>query len=124
MQGQRLRHVLHTLQGKENVFSERVGRGKIAGYYRSVVTEQDARSPHCYANEAFGVKEGDVVVDAGAAEGIFTLDCIDRAKKVYIIEADAAWMEALKETFREDGGKGMPDLRLFGQLSWGKPCEH
>ena len=21
-------------------------------------------------------------------------------------------------------GKGMPDLRLFGQLSWGKPCEH
>ncbi len=92
-------------KGRKMFFPKGWDEEKIAGYYRSVVTEQDARSPHCYANEAFGVKEGDVVVDAGAAEGIFTLDCIDRAKKVYIIEADAAWMEALKETFREDGEK-------------------
>lgn len=79
---------------------------KIAGYYRSVVREQDARSPHCYASTTLGeVAEGDVVVDAGAAEGIFALDVIDKARKIYLVEADEEWLEALEQTFREDGDK-------------------
>jgi 16S rRNA A1518/A1519 N6-dimethyltransferase RsmA/KsgA/DIM1 with predicted DNA glycosylase/AP lyase activity len=45
------------------------------------------------------VAEGDVVVDAGAAEGNFALSVIDKASKVYIIEGDAGWCEALRQTF-------------------------
>lgn len=92
-------------KGRKMFFPRGWDEEKITGYYRSVVMEQDERSPHCYANEAFGVKAGDVVVDAGAAEGIFALDCIDVASKLYLIEADKAWMEALEQTFRDDKEK-------------------
>ena len=92
-------------KGRKMFFPRGWDEEKIAGYYRRVVMEQDMRSPHSYKNEAFGVKKGDVVVDAGAAEGIFALDCIDKASMLYLIEADAAWLEALEQTFRDDGEK-------------------
>lgn len=91
--------------GRKMFFPRGWDEEKIIRYYRSVALEQDERSPHCYANEVFGVREGDVVVDAGAAEGIFALDCIDAASKIYIIEADTAWFQALEQTFRDDGEK-------------------
>ena len=72
---------------------------RVRDYYFSVATEQDIRSPHCYQTESIHVSNGDIVVDAGAAEGLFALDCIDKASKVYIIEADIRWIEALKKTF-------------------------
>ncbi len=78
---------------------------KIVEYYRSVVSEQDARSPHSYLHEGYQVQAGDVVVDVGAAEGIFALDVIDVAGKVYLIEADVEWIEALQQTFKNDGNK-------------------
>ena len=78
---------------------------KVEKYYRSVVAEQDQRSPHCYAYNGYEVNEGDVVVDVGAAEGIFTLDIIDTADKVYLIEADMEWVEALQQTFINDKEK-------------------
>ncbi len=74
-------------------------------YFVSVITEQDKESPHCYNKEGYEVQNGDVVVDAGAAEGIFALDIIDRAKKIYLIEADEQWVEALKQTFKDDMDK-------------------
>ncbi len=74
-------------------------------YFRSLLAEQDVRSPHCYRHNGYGVKEGDVVVDVGAAEGIFTLDIIDIAGKVYLLEADKEWLEALRQTFQKDGEK-------------------
>ena len=92
-------------RGRKMFFPRTWDENRIASYYRSVVMEQDKRSPHCYAKESYGVEEGDIVVDAGAAEGIFTLDCVDRAARVYLIEADAEWVEALEQTFREDGEK-------------------
>lgn len=92
-------------KGRKMFFPRGWDEEKITGYYRSVVMEQDERSPHCYANQTFGVRNGDVVVDAGAAEGIFALDCIDMASRIYMIEADAAWMEALEQTFRDDKEK-------------------
>lgn len=78
---------------------------KVEKYYRSVVAEQDQRSPHCYAYNGYEVNEGDVVVDVGAAEGIFTLDIINTADKVYLIEADMEWVEALQQTFVNDKNK-------------------
>jgi hypothetical protein len=67
--------------------------------YRELLIEQDIDSPHCYLNKDFIVNNGDVVVDCGAAEGIFALSIIDISKKVYIIESDPEWIEALNLTF-------------------------
>jgi len=85
--------------------------------FNSVSFEQDYASPHRYLTndkyfvgvmetdvkqvigDSFGVNDGDVVVDAGAAEGNFALSVIEKASKVYIIEGDAEWCEALKQTF-------------------------
>lgn len=92
-------------KGRRMFFPRTWDEGRIVSYYRSLVMEQDRRSPHCYDKESYGVKEGDIVVDAGAAEGIFALDCIERAAKIYLIEADPEWIEALEQTFREDRDK-------------------
>lgn len=89
-------------KGRRMYFPKGWNEEKIVSYYRSVVMEQDERSPHCYVNEACGVRKGDIVVDAGAAEGIFALDCIDRAAELYLIEADPDWIEALEQTFSEE----------------------
>jgi hypothetical protein len=67
--------------------------------YSGISIEQDERSPHCYMDEKFRVEENDVVVDIGAAEGNFSLDVIDKARTVYIIEPDSDWIEALNATF-------------------------
>ena len=79
--------------------------------------EQDYNSPHRYFSNShyfigvlpqsipkddeiiFGVDKGDFVVDAGAGEGNFSLSIIDKAEKVYLIESDPEWCEALKHTF-------------------------
>ncbi len=98
-----MRFVLY--KGRKMYFPRRWNEEKIVNYYRTVVMEQDRRSPHCYAHASHGVGEGDIVVDAGAAEGIFSLDCIDRASRLYLIEADPEWIEALEQTFREERGK-------------------
>lgn len=77
----------------------------VVHYYKWVMMEQDRRSPHCYEHEGFGVMPGDVVVDAGVAEGNFALNVIDKAQKIYLIEADERWIEALEKTFASDMDK-------------------
>lgn len=69
-------------------------------YYRSVLMEQDEASPHRYFDGRITMRENSIIVDAGVAEGNFALSVIDYAKKVYIIESDETWVEALKLTFK------------------------
>ena len=57
------------------------------------------KAPHCYQSEQFKVENGDVLLDGGAAEGLFALDLIDTVSYAYIVEADAKWLPALKATF-------------------------
>lgn len=78
---------------------------KVREYYRSILLEQDAASPHRYLTEDFGMPEGAVVIDAGVAEGNFALSIIHRARKVYLFEPDAMWAEALEHTFAPYGEK-------------------
>lgn len=73
---------------------------KVAVYYKSLCVEQDKESPHLYLEGDFDVAQNDVVIDVGAAEGIFTLSIIEKAKRVYLIEADDEWIEALGYTFK------------------------
>lgn len=98
-----MRFVLH--KGKRMFFPKGWTEEEIADYYKTVVAEQDDSSPHCYNKDGYGVRQGDVVVDAGAAEGIFALDVIEVAGKIYLIEADEMWAEALRQTFRDYGDK-------------------
>ncbi len=89
-------------KGRKMYFPRNWDTEKVADYYRSVIAEQDKRSPHCYDYEGYKVAYGDIVVDVGAAEGIFALDVVDMAKKVYLIEADDEWVDALQQTFKAD----------------------
>ncbi len=86
--------------GKKMYFSRKYSNVSDAKrYFKSICVEQDIDSPHRYLAKDFSVKQGDVVIDVGVAEGNFSLDIIDDAKKVYLIEADPLWTEALRYTF-------------------------
>lgn len=74
---------------------------KIKGYCRGIYLEQDTESPHSYKMPGYEVEEGDVVIDAGVAEGNFSLEVVDKVKKLYLIEADEEWIEPLKLSFRD-----------------------
>lgn len=78
---------------------------KAAIYLNYVCMEQDRRSPHCYLKEGYKIESGEVGIDVGAAEGVFALQILDKAKHIYLIEADARWCEALDYTFQSDKDK-------------------
>ncbi len=97
-QEKKLYYVFHN--GKKMYFSKSFTSEKqVVRYYRGICCEQDSKSPHRYLNEYFYVNTGAVVVDAGVAEGNFALDIIDRVSKIYLIEPDEEWIEALQYTF-------------------------
>lgn len=75
----------------------------IAGKYLQLIMEQDAESPHRYFDGE--VPECDVFVDVGSAEGIISLDAIEKAKEIYLLECDEKWIEALEATFEEYADK-------------------
>lgn len=68
-------------------------------YVKDIWYEQDPNSPHLYEDGEIKVCYNDILVDAGACEGNFSLFNIDKVKKVYLIEYDSEWIEALKYTF-------------------------
>lgn len=70
-----------------------------AEYYRSLCIEQDVDSPHKYETEGYTVKNGDVIADLGAAEGLWGLENVEKASKVYLFECNEKWIKALKKTF-------------------------
>ena len=57
------------------------------------------KSPHQYQTESFMIEEGDVLLDVGCAEGLLTLDSIDKVSKAYLVESDPLWLPALEATF-------------------------
>ncbi len=92
--------------GKKLYFSKEYSSEKaVADYYKAILLEQDKRSPHKYLGDDFTVEANAVVIDAGVAEGNFALEVIDRVSKIYLIEADKNWIEALKITFQEYSDK-------------------
>ena len=68
-------------------------------YVRSLLVEQDTKSPHFYWKEHDWKDE--VVIDLGVAEGNFTLSIIDQVKHVFLVETDPEWIEALKVTYAD-----------------------
>ena len=72
---------------------------KIKPYYSNLRMEQDPDSPHRYETEEFTVKYGDVIADVGTAEGIWALQNVERASKVYLFECEEKWIKTLERTF-------------------------
>ena len=97
-------YVIH--YGKRMYFPEYFTDEKmVADYYRFILIEQDPESPHRYLDDEFCIQEGDIVVDAGVAEGNFSLENIDKISKLYLVEADERWIDALKITFKNYSDK-------------------
>ena len=67
--------------------------------YSQLLLEQNPDSPHRYFTESFNVNEEDVFVDVGGAEGMISLDVVEKAKKVLILECDEYWIDRLRMTF-------------------------
>jgi FkbM family methyltransferase len=57
------------------------------------------RDPHYYEIPQTSVKLGDVVVDCGSAEGLFSLRVFERAKHCYLVEPSPVFQRALALTF-------------------------
>ena len=63
------------------------------------------KSPHSYTTESFAVEKGDILLDVGSAEGLFPLDNVDVASKVYVFESLKDWRKPLHATFAPFGDK-------------------
>jgi hypothetical protein len=90
---------------------------RIPGDYTALLAEQDERSPHRYLTASFDVKPGDIVADVGCAEGNFSLEIVERAKHVYLFEADGRWAKALETTFAPWKHKVTISRSLVGRQS-------
>lgn len=70
-------------------------------FVRNVLTEQLPTSPHLYVTDEHKVQAGDIVIDAGVAEGNFTLKYVDLCSKMYLFEPEEKWQEPLRQTFKD-----------------------
>jgi Ribosomal RNA adenine dimethylase len=87
------------LNEKRLYYKREYSEAQIRSKHNFINVEQDHHSPHRYLTSEFNVNEGDVVIDAGAAEGNFSLSVIEKCKKAYVFETDKSWIEALNATF-------------------------
>ncbi len=87
------------LDDKRMYYPKGHSEGSVLGQVCFCCLEQDENSPHRYLDETFQVMEGDIVIDAGVAEGNFALCVVEKAKKVYLVECEHEWVEALEKTF-------------------------
>ncbi len=70
-------------------------------YVKDILSEQVLQSPHLYTKSDHDIKPGCVMVDAGVCEGNFALRFIDIVSKIYLIEPNRKWLEALRLTFQK-----------------------
>ena len=91
-------YIIHN--GKRLYYPRNFSMDIIIESYRQIMREQDVRSPHFYWNSLNKPVRGDIFVDVGAAEGIVALDYVEEMSKVYIIECEERWIDALRATFK------------------------
>jgi hypothetical protein len=92
-----MRYILY--DNKRLYFRKDWDEKKIQDAHKWLSYDQDIDSPHRYEYADFVVQNGDIVVDAGAAEGNFALSVVERVKKLYLFECEQEWIEALEMTF-------------------------
>lgn len=68
--------------------------------YREILYEQLPDSAHRYFNAPLQeIARDRVVVEVGAADGMFSLECAKTAKAIYVFEPEQIWIDALNCTF-------------------------
>lgn len=87
--------------GSSNIYMKRsyTTKFRAARYFNSVRLEQDNNSPHKYVTDSFHPDKDSIILDIGGAEGFFSLDYINIAKKIFIFEYSEEWVEALEKTY-------------------------
>ncbi|MDR2439623.1 MAG: FkbM family methyltransferase [Planctomycetaceae bacterium] len=93
----KMNYVLH--HQKRLYFPKNRRNKSIQRYYNGLRIEQDIDSPHRYDTEEYTVKEGDVIADIGAAEGMWALNHVEKASKIFLFECEKKWVKALEKTF-------------------------
>lgn len=93
-----LQYVMHNTY--KLFFRRSSSEEEIMGTYFGLVNEQHPESPHLYLSDDCQINPGDIIADIGAAEGIFTLNCIEKVSKAYLFEPSYEWIEALEATFK------------------------
>jgi hypothetical protein len=93
----KMKYVLH--DNKRLYFPKHWSFNSVRYGYHYLRIEQDKDSPHRYETPDYSVKEGDIIADIGAAEGIWALTYAEIADKIYLFECDPMWIKALKKTF-------------------------
>lgn len=105
------------LNHKKLFFRSNWSDKKTANYHNGLLMEQDPESPHCYLTDSFKVSEEETLIDIGAAEGNFSLDMAEVAKKIMLFETDPAWKEPLQKTFAPFNNKVSVYAKLVGDQS-------
>lgn len=92
-----LHYVMH--QGTKKLYYPRYFEVcNIEKNYKALLIEQDICHAHHYV-DSLSEFEGKILLDVGSAEGLTSLDAIDRVDFVYLFECDSEWIEALNATF-------------------------
>jgi hypothetical protein len=98
-------YVLHN--GKRLYFPTQVKTEQASNLYRNFIENEcilgggyREKEPHKYESDTIKVEDGDVLLDIGCAEALFTLEHIEKIKKAYLVESDPYWADALKTTFK------------------------
>ena len=72
-----------------------------ARFVKDLLTEQLPTYPHLYVTDEHKVQAGDIIIDAGVAEGNFALKYVDLCSKIYLFEPTEKWHEPLRQTFKD-----------------------
>lgn len=96
--------VLH--DGKRLFFQRKTSLREAAQTYRNFVDREGItghgcleKNPHNYQSQSHFVETGDVLVDIGCSEALFSLDNIEKVSRAFLFEADPGWREPLEKTF-------------------------
>lgn len=92
-----LPYVVH--KGKKLYFPRTYAPQRVARLYRALRMEQDVRYPHHYVDSTEEFRDR-ILLDVGAAEGMISLDAVEKARSIYLFECEPQWREPLLATFR------------------------
>lgn len=95
--GKDLYYVVHK-DGKKLYFPKKYTVKGVETMYKALIMEQDLESPHCYVHSLDEFK-GKNLVDIGSAEGLTSLEAIDKVDSLILFECDPNWIKALEATF-------------------------
>lgn len=99
-----LPYVLHN--DRRLYFSADMSVEEAKDKYRNYIEEENLlgggymmKAPHQYLSNTITIQDCDVLIDLGAAEGLLSLDVVDKVEHVVLVESELQWMKPLQATF-------------------------